>query len=42
MAEIEREQERECFSNELVALIEPRPRAGTSLGSIEEVLEGQV
>ena len=42
MVEVEQEEERECFGNQLIALIEPRPRRGPSLGGIEEVLEGRV
>lgn len=43
MVEAEQEEERlGVFRPELTALVEPRPRAGVSLGGIEEVLEGRV
>lgn len=42
MVEVEQEEERMCFDDELIKLIEPRPRMGPSLGGIEEVLEGRV
>ena len=42
MVEVEQEEERSAFGDELVALVEPRPYVGTSLGGIQEVLEGRV
>lgn len=42
MVDLEQEEEREGVKGELVGLVEPRPRAGVSLGGIEEVLEGRV
>jgi len=42
MAEVEQEEERRAFAEGLVGLVEPRPRVGTSLGGIEEVLEGRI
>ena len=42
MAEVEQQEERNMFGNQLVALIEPRPEVGASLGGIQEVLEGRV
>lgn len=42
MVEVEQEEERDVFNGQLVGLVEPRPRAGVSLGGIEEVLEGRV
>ena len=42
MAQVEQEEERNRFADELVALVEPRPQAGPSLGGIEEVLEGRI
>jgi hypothetical protein len=42
MVEMEQEDERQSVSDELVSLVEPRPRVGCSLGGIEEVLEGRV
>lgn len=42
MVETEQEEERIGFRPELTTLVEPRPHVGTSLGGIEEVLEGRV
>jgi hypothetical protein len=42
MVEVEQEEERSAFADELVSLVEPRPYVGTSLGGIQEVLEGRV
>jgi hypothetical protein len=42
MVEVEQEEERSAFADELVALVEPRPCVGPSLGGIQEVLEGRV
>ena len=44
--EMELEEERSFFADELVAVVEPRPDVGKALGGIgigiEEVLEGRV
>lgn len=42
MVEVEQEEERAGFRPELTTLVEPRPRGGSCLGGIEEVLEGSV
>ena len=42
MVEVEQEEERNIFADELVSLVEPRPHVGSSLGGIQEVLEGRV
>ena len=40
MVEIEQEEERNSFADELVALVEPRPQM--SLDGIAEILEGRI
>lgn len=42
MVQVEQEEERDSYSGELVALVEPRPQVGPSLGGIQEVLEGRI
>ena len=42
MMEVEQQEERSSVSHDLVALVEPRPQVGVSLGGIEEILEGRV
>lgn len=40
--ELQQEEERVGFAHELVAMVEPRPCLGPSLGGIEEILEGRI
>lgn len=42
MVELEQEEERSMMGDEVLSLVEPRPRSGAAYGGIEEVLCGRV